>query len=102
MQVGLVVPAPGTEKPDELGDFLRAYFEYLDGKRPYDKVPVLGGGTRPVLRATPGILGKTVEDGFTRGVVLAVHYDNGDWVALVQREDGSLERMTLNFAKVVS
>lgn len=29
---------------DELGEFLTAYEEYLAGERPYDSLPVLGGG----------------------------------------------------------
>jgi hypothetical protein len=29
-----------TKKPDELGQFLRQYGEYLDGKRSYSDLPI--------------------------------------------------------------
>lgn len=37
---------PDDKPKDEFGDFLRAYDEYLDGKRDYSDLPTLGGGTR--------------------------------------------------------
>ena len=71
-------------------------------------VPATGPAPRVTLPPAPppaatGIIGKTVETGLTRGVILAVHYDqqDGRWYALVQRDDGSLDGVSLYAAKVV-
>lgn len=72
-------------------------------------VPATGPAPRVTLPPAPppaatGIIGKTVETGLTRGIVLAVHYDqqDGRWYALVQRDDGTLEGVSLYAAKVVA
>ena len=50
-----------------------------------------------------GIVGRMVEICGNRCRVLAVHFDprSRSWEALCEREDGSLESVTLNYAQVV-
>lgn len=55
---------PEETKKDELGDFLRAYDEYLDGKRGYHEIPTLGGGPR-----LPDVPARVIPTDVTGGTV---------------------------------
>lgn len=90
--VGVVVPTSGGgDKPRTLREALQE-----DGWR---------SATSPTIAptVTTGIIGKTIESGIKRGVVLAVQYDHqeGRWYALVQLDDGSFENFSLYAARVV-
>ena len=56
-----------------------------------------------VAPTNAGIVGKTVECHGVKYVVLAIQYDPqyGQWFALVQREDGSLDCASLHAARVI-
>ena len=96
--VGVVVPASGGgDKPRTLREALQE-----DGWRAAI-APAAPPAAPTTAAAAAGIIGKTIESGIKRGVVLAVQYDHqeGRWYALVQLDDGSFENFSLYAAKVV-